>query len=337
MDLTTRYLGLELRNPLVASAGPLAQTVEGAKKLAGSGVGAIVLHSLFEEQLRAEANREAALVESNENAFAEALDFFPAAEISTKSLAYSYLSLVERASKGVDVPVIASLNASDKGGWVEFARELESAGASALELNVYFVPGDVTTHGSDVIARHLEIVAAVKQAVSVPVSVKMSASFSSPGNVALRLIEAGADGLVLFNRFLLPDVDIESLDVTSAFELSTPDEGRLPRTWLAALRNHTTASLAGSTGVETSDDVVKYLLAGADVVMTTASLIRNGVGHASELLSGLETWCSRKGFTSLDEVRGRLAVPADADSNALERAGYVAAIARAKETYGALA
>ncbi len=336
MDLTTSYLGLHLRNPLVASAGPLTQTLDGVRRLADGGVGAVVLYSLFEEQLRVEVDRDVALLESHQESFAEALDYFPDAPITTQAAAYEYLSLVERSVASVEVPVIASLNGSDLGGWVDFAGRLADAGAAALELNIYFVPGDVSVRGSDVIARHLDITAAVKAAVRVPVSVKMSPSFSSPGSVALRLVEAGADGLVLFNRFLQPDIDVETLEVDAGFELSTPHEGRLPRTWIAALRRHTRASLAGSTGVETAEDVVRYLLAGADVVMTTASLVRHGPGHAAVLLEGLSHWMRRKGFGGLDDVRGLLAVPADADANAFERSGYVQAIQRAKERYGSL-
>ena len=334
MDLSTTYLGLDLPNPLVASAGPLVGTVDGVRAVADGGVAAIVMHSLFEERLRQEVRREIALVEEHENSFAEALDYFPTTPITTKSAAYGYLSLVERAAKAVDVPIIASLNGADLGGWTEFARELADAGAAALELNIYFVPGDVHTAGADVVARHLEIVRTVRAAVSIPVSVKMSPAFSSPGHVALELIEAGADGLVLFNRFLVPDIDVESLDVTSGFELSTPHEGRLPRTWLAALRRHTTASLAGSSGVETPDDVVKYLLAGADAVMTTAALLRHGPAYAGVLLEGLADWLTRKEFASVADIRGLLAVPADADANAVERSGYLRAIEQAKLRYG---
>lgn len=336
MDLTTRYLGLELAHPVVASAGPLSQTLGGVRGLAEGGASAVVLYSLFEEQLRGEVAREIALVEAHEESFPEALDYFPSAPITTRSAAYTYLSLVERSVKAIDVPVIASLNGSDLGGWVQFSRELQDAGAAALELNIYFVPGDVKTTGGLVVDRHRDIVSAVAQAVSIPVSVKMSAFFSSPGNVALQLVDAGASGLVLFNRFLLPDVDVDTLAMESGFELSTAHEGRLPRTWIAALRNHTTASLAGSTGVETSEDVVKYVLAGADVVMTTASLIRHGRGHSADLVAGLQGWLQRKGFASLDQVRGMVALPMIADADATERGGYVAAIQRAKERYGSL-
>lgn len=336
MDLTTTYLGLELEHPVVASAGPLTQNLDGVKGLADGGAAAIVLHSLFEEQLRAEVERDASLIESQEYNFAEALDYFPATPITTRSAAYSYLSLVERSARAVSVPVIASLNGSDLGGWVEFARELADAGAAALELNIYVVPGDVKTTGDQVIKRHLDIVGAVNAAVSVPVAVKLSPAFSSVGNVALQVVEAGAQGLVLFNRFLQPDVDVETLAVNPDFELSSPQEGRLPRTWIAALRNHTRASLAGSSGVDSADDVVKYLLAGADVVMTTASLIRHGRGHSDALVGGLKAWMVRKGFSSLDNVRGLLALPPITDATGLERSGYLSAIERAKQRYGSL-
>ena len=336
MNLQTRYLGLDLRNPLVASAGPLTQTVDGIRALADAGVGAVVMYSLFEEQLRAEVRKAEALLDAHENSFAEALDYFPDTTMfTTRSVAHAYLTLVENGAKAIDVPLIASLNGSDTGGWVSFAKDLSDAGASALELNIYLVPGDLGTRGTDVIERHLEIVRAVKASVSIPVSVKMSPYFSSVGSVALRILDAGADGLVLFNRFLQPDIDLDTFNVSTTFALSTPDEGRLPRTWIAALRKHTPASLAGSTGVETSADVIKYVLAGADVVMTTASLLRHGPGHVTVLLEGLEAWLSSKDLT-LEAARGALAVPAELSANDYERAGYLAALDRAKSVYGSL-
>lgn len=336
MDLTTTYLGLQLRNPLVASAGPLSQTLDGIRKLADGGVGAVVMFSLFEEQLRTAAARDLDLIERHEHSFAEALDYFPEATLDEKSLAYGYLTLVERAARAIDVPLIASLNGSDLGGWVAFSHELQDAGAAALELNIYFVPGDLLTSGSQVIGRHLEIVAAVKDAVDIPVAVKMSPYFSSVGSVALRIIEAGADGLVLFNRFLQPDVDIETLEANHTWALSAPDEGRLPRTWIAALRHHTTASLAATTGVADGSDVVKNLLAGADVVMSTSALIRRGPGYSQVMLDELVAYLERKEFPSLDALRGLLAVPASTEGNAYQRSSYVAAMEKAKTVYGAL-
>ncbi len=334
--LATKYLGLELRNPLVASAGPLSQTVDGVRALADGGVGAVVMYSLFEEQVRHEAERDALLEELNAESFAEALSYFPSLDVQTEGLATKYLRLVEKAAAAIDIPLIASLNGASLGGWVQFASQLEEAGASAIELNIYFVPGDVTLPGHLVEDRHVDIVRAVKAAVTIPVAVKLSPHFSSFGQLALRLVESGADGLVLFNRFLQPDIDIEQVSVIPGVELSNRAETRLPRTWIAALRHRVSASLAATSGVEDATDVVKYLLAGADVVMSTSALVRHGPRYASTLLEGLQAWMMRKGFHSPADLRGLLAVPAGAEANAYQRAGYVAALEKAKTTYGSL-
>lgn len=337
MNLSTTYLGLDLATPLVASAGPLSQTVAGVRSLAAGGVGAVVLYSLFEEQLRTQVNREIAMIETHEETYAESTTYFPEVAIPThQSLAHHYLTLVEESAKAIDVPLIASLNGSGLGGWTDFARQLQDAGASALELNIYAIPGDVHMDGPSVEKRHLEIVAAVKQAISIPVAVKLSPYFSSTGRMALDILEAGADGLVLFNRWLQPDIDTETLEVRPGVELSSSADGRLPRTWIAALRNHTPKSLALTSGVETAADVAKGLLAGADVVMTTSALVRHGTDYAQILLGGLDEWLARKGFSSVDDIRGLVAVPLTADGAAFQRAGYVAALERAKETYGSL-
>nr|WP_311197458.1 dihydroorotate dehydrogenase-like protein [Aestuariimicrobium sp. p3-SID1156] len=334
-SLATRYLGLDLRSPLVASAGPLSQSVEGIKELADTGLGAVVMYSLFEEQIRRQEARQVALLERHEEAFAEALNYFPEPEeLGSQDIIRNYLQLVEDAAKAIDIPLIASLNGATHGGWVDTARQLQDAGAAALELNIYMVPGDLGVTGAEVEERHLEILAGVKQAVDIPVAVKLSPYFSSVGQMAIALDEAGADGLVLFNRFLQPDIDIERLEVVPGVELSTPFEARLPRTWIAVLHGKLRASLAGTSGVETVDDVVKYLLAGADVVMTTSALVRHGRGYASTLVDGLGQWLSRKDLT-LDRVRGMLAVPEEARASGYERAGYVAALQRAKTRYGA--
>ncbi len=336
MDLTTDYLGLRLRNPLVASAGPLSQTVDGVRGLADAGIGAVVMYSLFEEQVRQQAARDAELADLHEESFAEALSYFPAAETAEPGVADRYVALIERAASAVEVPVIASINGANLGGWVRIARQLADAGAAAIELNVYFVPGDLHLTGAEVEQRHLDIVGAVRAAVPVPIAVKLSPYFSSPGNMALRLVEAGADGLVLFNRFLQPEVDIEALTVTPSVALSTRFEGRLPRTWIAALARHTRASLAATSGVEEAADVIRYLLAGADVVMTTSALVRHGAGYAGVLLGGLQEWMRRRGYASVGEFRGLLAVPADVDGASYLRAGYVAALEKARRVYGSL-
>jgi dihydroorotate dehydrogenase (fumarate) len=337
VSLATTYLGLQLRNPLVASSSPATRSVTRLRELADAGIGAVVLPSLYEEQVNAEALRELALTEPFEDAHGEAQGYFPRLPESALPGATSrYLGLVERAVQVVDVPVIASLNGSTAGGWTDFARRLEGAGAAALELNIYFVPGDPHTSGRAVEDRHVEIVQHVKSVVSIPVAVKLSPHFSSTGEMALRLDEAGADGLVLFNRFLHPDVDPETMLVTPGVGLSTPEEGRLARSWIAILHGHVRASLAATTGVEDARDVAAYLLAGADVVMTASALLRHGIGHTEVLLDGLTDWLQRKGFASVDEARARLAVPAGVDADAYQRAGYVAALNSARRTYGAL-
>jgi dihydroorotate dehydrogenase (fumarate) len=300
MDLTTTYLGQRLRNPLVASASPLSYTLDGIRRLADSGVGAVVMFSLFEEQLRQAA-------------------------VDVDAGPRRYLHLLERAVARTEIPVIASLNAVTLEGWTGYARTMQDAGAAAIELNVYYLPGNPRIPGRDVEQRHLDVLGSVKNAVTVPVAVKLSPYFSSPGEMALRLDEAGADALVLFNRFLQPDIDPDEFAVAPHVTLSSRGEARLPRTWIALLRGRIRAGLAGTSGVETSDDVAAYLLVGADVVMTASALLRHGPEHAAVLLDGLSSWMARKGFQAVDELRGLLAVPAD-DEAAYERASYVTAM-----------
>jgi dihydroorotate dehydrogenase (fumarate) len=336
MDLSTSYLGLRLCSPIIASASPMTRSVNGIRKLAAAGIGAVVLPSLFEEQLRKEQERDDAIAEGASEAFSEALTYFPTGYSGLPGRPQRYLDLVERSAGVVDVPVIASLNGSTPGGWEDFARSLQDAGAAAIEINVYFVPGDPHITGREVEDTHVAILQRVRSVVSIPVAVKLSPHFSSPGEMALRLDDAGANGLVLFNRFQQPDIDVETLAVHPAAGLSRPDDARLARTWIAILRGHVVCSLAATTGVDQWDDVVKYLLSGADVVMTASALLRHGEEHARTLLDGLEEWMTRKGFTSLEEVRGLLAVPSGVDPTAYERAGYVSALERARSTYGDL-
>jgi dihydroorotate dehydrogenase (fumarate) len=325
MNLATNYMGLTLRNPLVASPSPLSYTLDGIQRLAEGGVGAIVMFSLFEEQLREEAARTIRLVEETAESFPEALDYFPAV-VDEDGGPRSYLALLERAVSSVDVPVIASLNGVTPEGWTEYAHAMQDAGAAAIELNIYYLPGDPEISGREVEQRHIDVLEQVKSAVSVPVAVKLGPNFSSPGEMALRLDQAGADALVLFNRFLQPDIDPERLAVLPEVNLSSPADARLARTWIALLRGRARASLAATSGVEVSADLARYLLAGADVVMTTSALLRHGPRYAAQLLGGLTTWMDRKGFQSVDEVRGLLSVPAVADRAAYERAGYVTAM-----------
>ncbi len=322
MDLGTTYLGLRLRNPLVASASPLSQTADGVIGLVDAGVGAVVLHSLFEEQIRDDAGP----VER-----ARAPHYFdnPAGPGGSRR----YLDLIEESVRSVDVPVIASINGTSTRGWTSFARQMQDAGAAAVECNFYTVPEHIQMPGRDVEARCLEVVAALKQVLTVPVAVKLTPYFSSFGDLALRLVEAGADGLVLFNRFLQPQIDVHTLAVMPVIGLSHSSDARLPQTWIALLREQLTVSLAGTSGVETSDDLVAYLLAGADVVECASAFLRHGRDYAAVLLDGLEVWAGEHDFGSVEEFRGRLAVPWRVDIGEYEREGYVAALQTARRSY----
>jgi len=330
MYLDTSYLGLTLRNPLVASAGPMTQTADRIKRLADAGVGAIVLPSLFEEQIRAEADRDERLAEVGIDSFGEATSYLidPDASVWPRQ----YLDLIERAA-GSGVPVIASLNGSTPGGWTDYARALQDAGAAAIELNIYYLSSDPLVPGRDAEQRFVDVLSMVKAVVGIPVAVKLTPYFSSLGELVVRLEKTGADGLVLFNRFMQTDVNPDSLSISTGFKLSSPAEATLARSWIARLRGHVRISLAASTGVETADDVAAYLLAGADVVMTTSALLRHGPAHATVLLDGLTAWMGQKGFSSLAEFRGMLASAADATQAAYGRPGYVSAVEQGTRTY----
>jgi len=322
MDLTTRYMGLSLRNPLVASASPLTGELDGIRRLEDAGAAAVVLPSLFQEEIEAAVARYDHLTSANENSWPEALTQFPAPAPDAQG-PYEYLDLIGRASEAVAIPVIASLNGVTNEGWTAHARLMADAGAKALELNIYFIPTDITATGGEVERRYLDIVGAVRAAVSIPLAVKLSPFFSAVGNMAVAFEQAGADALVLFNRFYQPDLDLPNLRVLTDLTLSEPDDIRLPLLWLAVLSRRVKASLAASTGVATADEAVKYLLVGADVVMTTSALLRNGPGHMAELLGGLERWLAARGFTSLEQVRGLMSRSNLQDPEAFQRANYL--------------
>ena len=328
MELATRYMGLALSNPLVASASPLSYTLDGIRRLADSGVAAVVLFSLFEEQLREQAERTTRLVDEPAESFPEALGYFPAGAEEDAG-PRRYLSLLERAAAAVQIPVIASLNGVTPAGWTDYARAMQDAGAAAIELNIYYLPGDPHISGRDVEQRHIDILSRVKDAVTVPVAVKLGPYFSSMGEIARALDQAGADALVLFNRFFQPDIDAEALAVAPTMSLSTPADARLPRTWIALLHGRVNAALAATTGVEGPADIAKYLLAGADVVMTASALLRHGPQHAGVLLDGLSDWMARHRFHTVDQLRGMLAVPLGTDEAEYERTSYVSALRRA--------
>ncbi len=341
MDLQTTYMGLELRCPLVATAGPISQSVDGMAALADAGVGAITMYSLFEEQIRAEETRQVLLADEHENMNPEALSYFPSVptrlpqDLDATSLAY--LRLLEQASQRLDIPVIASLNGASLGGWVSFARRMEQAGAAGIELNIYYVPGDGALNGLRVENLHMDIVQSVKLEVSIPVAVKLTPYFSSFAAFAHRLKQTGVDALVLFNRFFQPDLDLETMEPVPGVQLSTPFEARLPWTWIALLRRNLGLSLAATSGVETAEDVIKYILAGADVVGTTSALVRHGPAYATTLIDGLSDWLTSHQYDSVAQARGLLAIAGGVDTVDYERQGYVAALQKAKQQYGSLA
>ena len=331
VDLTVAYLGLSLRSPLIASASPLTGDVESARRLAGAGVGALVLPSLFEEEIEAEEIGLAAALEAGAEDSPEAHGFFPPIEGAT--VADRYLANLERIKAAVDIPVIASLNATSVGAWSRYAALAADAGADAVELNVYRVAANPYLAGTDVESADLELIAEVCQASTVPVAVKLSPYYSAMADFTRQVIKAGAAGLVLFNRFMQNDIDPDTLTVGSDLSLSSPVEAGLPRSWIARLRGRVPISLAATTGVESARDVAAYLLAGADVVMTTSSLLRHGAEHADDLLEGLQAWMQRKGFESVEQVRGRLATAAGVDPSEYGRPSYLTTIEEATRTY----
>jgi dihydroorotate dehydrogenase (fumarate) len=320
MDLSTTYLGLRLRNPLIASASPLTRDVDNIRRLEDAGAAAVVLPSIFEEQIQRESDEAERMVGFGTDSNPEAMSYF--ASSAHHPGPQVYLERLHQARRAVDIPVIASLNGATEGGWTDYARLIQGAGASALEINVFFVASDLALDGVTVERRHIDILRAVKSVVTIPVAIKLAPYFSSMGNLASKLAEAGADGCVLFNRFYQPDIDLSSLSLRRDLELSTRAEIRVPLLWIGLLAHQVRCSLAASTGVETADEVVKYLLAGADTVMTTSALLRHGVGHMRSLLNGLIQWLDAR-HTGVEDIRGRLSYRKVADRTAFERANYI--------------
>jgi len=322
MDLTTRYLGLALKNPLVASASPLTSDLGNLRRLEDCGAAAVVLPSIFEEQIEAEEAETERLTTFRGESFPEALSYFPAA-IDHSTGPQRYLENLRRAREAVAIPVIASLNGISRSGWCDYAQLVEQAGADAIELNAYFVPSDLSLSGVEVETLYLDVVRSVKSAVSIPVAVKLSPYFSALGRVALALAAAGADGLVLFNRFYQPDIDLTALRLKRDIELSRPAEIRLPLLWIGVLAGNVRASLAASSGVDSVDEVIKYLLVGADVVMTTAALLRHGLEHMATLVEGLRDWLAAREIGSVAGIRGRMSRGALSDPTVFDRANYI--------------
>jgi len=324
-DLTTNYLGLKLRTPLVPSASPLSQEIDGIRRLEDAGASAVVLYSLFEEQLRQERLELDHHLSAGTDSFAESLSFFPqAGEFHLGP--EGYLNHVRKAKEAVRIPIIASLNGATVGGWTEYAKQIEQAGADALECNIYSIPTDMNVPGLEVEQNCLEIVKAVKAVVGIPITIKLSPFFSSMANMARQLDEAGANGLVLFNRFYQPDIDIDELEIKPNVLLSTPQALRLPLTWIGVLFGRVKTSLAATSGVHGPEDVIKLLMVGADVTMLCSTLLRNGISHLRYIELGLAEWMDKHEYESVEQMKGSMSQLRCPDPSAFERAQYMRAV-----------
>jgi len=325
MDLTTTYLGLKLRTPLAPAASPLSKDIDNIKCMEDAGAPAVVLYSLFEEQLRQdrlELNRN---MEQGTFSSPEALTYFPEPEEYHLG-PEEYLKHIAAAKKSVRIPIIASLNGSSPGGWTEYARLVQQAGADALELNIYYIPTNLNLPAGEIEQTYLDILKAVKARVTIPVAVKLSPFFTNFANMAKRMNDTGADGLVLFNRFYQPDIDLETLEVKPNILLSTPMAMRVPLRWIAILYGQLTASLAATSGIHRASDVLKMLMAGADVTMLCSTLIRHGVGHINVIEKDLVAWMEEHEYESVTQLKGSLSQKNCPAPSAFERAQYMKAI-----------
>ena len=325
MDLATDYLGLRLKNPLVAAASPISRDVAGIKQLEDAGIAGVVLYSLFEEQIIHQRAEHEHYQDLGTNTYAEALSFVPALDYGPRG-PDEYLAHVTRAKKAVNIPIIASLNGATLGGWIEYATLLEQAGADALELNLYHLATDPASSAEAVEHRYLEVVQAVKKAVGIPVAIKLGAQFTSLPHFAKQLDDYGVDGLVLFNRFYQPDIDLEALEVTPNLIFSAPHEMRLALRWIAILDPVINASLAATTGIYTAPDVLKLLMAGADVTMLCAVLLRDGPGSVPDILTGMRDWLEEHDYTGVRQLQGSMNHSACSNPSAFERANYMRAL-----------
>jgi dihydroorotate dehydrogenase (fumarate) len=324
-DLKTYYLGLSLKNPIVAAASPLTGDLDTLRQLEQAGIAAVVLPSLFEEQISHDEQRISALYDFQTFSFAESLSYFP--ELRELSVGpRDYLKLLEAAKQTMTVPVIGSLNGCSPGGWVRFAKMFQESGADAVELNIYFVPTDPRMTSAEVESRYIELVATVRQSVTIPVAVKIGAQFTNVSNFVARLVKAGSNGVVLFNRYLEPDIDLQSLQVTPQLVLSNRHELRLPLRWIAILRDQLAISLAATSGAHYPEDIIKLLIVGADVCMIASTLLKHGVEYVCELTRELQNWLDANCYDSVDQLKGSMSYGNCPDSGQLERANYMKAI-----------
>jgi len=322
MSLSTNYLGLVLKNPIVASSSPLSHTVDSIQRLEDAGASAVVMYSLFEEQITFDSFYVDYYLRHNTNSFAESLSYFPEMD-SYNVWPDEYLNLIRRARESVDIPIIGSLNGVSTGGWTNYASLIEDAGADALELNIYYLPTMVEMTGREVENMYTDLLQQVRKAVTIPLAIKLNPYFSSVSNMAQRLADAGANGLVLFNRFYQPDFDLEKLEVAPSLVLSNSHELRLPLRWVAILYGRIMADLAITTGVHTSEDVLKGLMAGAKVTMMASELLQNGVRRIKEVLGEIENWMDQHEYASVAQMIGSMSQQHCAEPAAFERANYM--------------
>ena len=325
MDFSTKYMGMTLQNPLVASASPLSKKIDNIKKLEDAGAGAVVMYSLFEEQIIHEQKELDYYLTRGTEHFAEALTYYPS--IGEYHLEPDmYLEHIVQAKKAVDIPIIASLNGVSNTGWSRYAWRIQEAGADAVELNIYYIPTDSSLSGPEVENLYFESLKTVKDTVGIPVAMKLSPYFSSMANVAKRLDDAGADALVLFNRFYQPDINVDTLTAEPSVVLSTSNDARLPLRWIAILYGKIGASLAATTGIHTASDAIKMVMAGADVTMLCATLLKNGIEKLAQMKAEMAEWMEKRGYDSLEQIKGSMSHQSIANPAAFERANYMRAL-----------
>lgn len=322
MDLKTKYMGLELKNPIVPSSSPLSQAVDSVKKLEDAGAAAVVVYSLFEEQITHENGELDHYLSYGAESYAEATSYFPEPDEFHVG-PYEYLDHIANLKKAVDIPVIGSLNGVSAGGWVKYAKNIQEAGADALELNIYYVPTNPNLTSTEVEKMYVDTLKAVKEQVNIPVSVKLGPFFTSFANMAKQLDEAGADGLVLFNRFYQPDFDLDKLEVVPNLVLSTNWEMRLPLRWIAILYSNIKASMAATSGIQNHLDVLKVMMAGGDVAMIASEILRNGYDRIGDMLEGMKNWMEENEYESVDMMKGSMSQKSIAEPTAFERANYM--------------
>jgi dihydroorotate dehydrogenase (fumarate) len=329
MDITTKYLGLTLKSPLVASASPLTEELKNIKKLEDAGAAAVVLPSIFEEQLRQEQHDLHYFTTQGTYSFAESLTYFPEMD-EYRFASDNYLELIRKAKEAVSIPIIGSINGVTLGGWIGFAKKIEQAGADAIELNIYFIPTDIEQPGEAVENTYIEIIKAVKSSVNIPIAVKLSPFFSNFANFAKKVEATGANALVLFNRFYQPDVDLEHLEVRPSIHLSTSHANRLPMRWIAILKNKIKMDFAATSGIHSSDDVIKMLLVGANVTMLCSALLKNGIYYLLQLEKELKEWMEEHEYSSVQQMIGVMSQETTPNPSEYERVQYIKAISTYK-------